>query len=188
MIARMEPVGGPTGRLPVRVVLGVAAPLAVAAFAYALWWISDRLLYVGPLDRAALGWAVVIPVWVAAPVAAGFAWHRLTPRSSLLAAVLVGATISAAAAALFWQAVANPACEYGAIDTPGDWVLPSLIVGGVIGGGLAGSGLFASKIVREGRPWRAVVLGAGAEVFTVFAAILVAGVMLTGPGCQRPPA
>jgi len=66
-------------------------------------------------------------------------------------------------------------------------MLPSLILGGVIGGELAVSGLLASRIAREGRPWRAAAIGAGAEVGMVFAAILVAGTMLLGPGCQRPP-
>jgi hypothetical protein len=174
------------GRPPARFALGVAVPLAVVALAYALWWTSDRLMYIGPLDRAAFGWAVVIPVWVAAPVAAGFAWYRLTPRLALLAAAVVGATISGAAAALFWQAVAEPSCEFGAIRTAGLWVLPSLILGAVIGGGLAASALIATRLVREGHPWRGVVLGAASEAVMVFAAILVAGAMMVGSGCQRP--
>ncbi|MBA2373099.1 MAG: hypothetical protein H0V74_02700, partial [Chloroflexi bacterium] len=44
-----------------RVAWGTAVPLALVALAYALWWLSDRLGYIGPLDRAAFGWAVVIP-------------------------------------------------------------------------------------------------------------------------------
>jgi hypothetical protein len=52
------------------------------------------------------------------------------------------------------------------VRTPGDWMLLSLILGGVIGGGLAVSGLLASRIAREGRLWRAAAVGAGAEVGT----------------------
>ena len=183
----VEPVGDPAGEPAVRFALGVAAPIAVASLAYALWWISDRLLYVGPIDRAAFGWAVVIPLWVSTPIAAGFVWNRLTRRGSALAAVVVGAVVSGAAAALFWRAVAHPSCEFGATRAPIDWVLPSLLVGVVIGGGLAVSGLLAATLVRRGRPWRAAVLGAGTEVVLVFAAIVSAGVVLIGPGCQRPP-
>jgi hypothetical protein len=186
MSAKGEPAAGPSGGLRVRFVLGVAAPLAVVALAYALWWISDRLGSIGPLDRSVFGWAVVIPAWVAAPVAAGFAWRRLTPLGRLVAAAVVAIAIGGAAAWLFWQAVSYPDCELP-IHAPGDWVLPSLILGGVIGGGLAASALLASKLVRDGRPWRGVMLGAGAEVIMVFVAILVAGAMLLGPGCQRPP-
>lgn len=167
--------------------MAVAAPVAVVALTYALWWISDQLLYVGPLDRAAFGWAVVIPVWVSTPVVAGFAWHGLTRRDSRVAALVVGAVISGVTAILYWQAVAYPPCEYGATRAPGDWVLPSIVIGVVVGGGLAVSGLLATSQVRSGHRWRAAILGAGAELGMVFVAILTAGIILIGPGCQRPP-
>jgi hypothetical protein len=156
------------------------------SIAYSLWWISDWLLYIGPLDRAAFGWVVVIPVWLAAPVAAGFAWRSLTSGARLLAAGISGSISSVAAALLFWQAVAFPVCQFGGVHEPGEWIAPSVIVGGVIGGGLVGSGLFASTLVRQGHPWRAVVLGATMEMIMVFVAILVAGAVLVGPACQRP--
>ncbi len=183
----LEPVGSRSRGAPGHVALGVAAPLALVALAYALWWVSDRLLYIGPLDRAAFGWAVVIPVWLAAPVAAGFAWRGLPSRANNVAALIVGTVIAGVAAVLFWQSVAYPDCASGATHTPADWVLPSLVLGLVIGGGLAVSALIASRFVRQGRPWRAVFLGAGTEIVMVVAAILVAGMMLLGPGCQRPP-
>ena len=188
VIASVDPDGGPPGRrrLPLRFAGGVALPLAVVALAYALWWLSDRVGYIGPLDRAAFGWAVVIPVWLAAPIVAGLAWRRLSPRGSIVAAVVFGAIVSGTAAVLFWQAVAFPSCEFP-VRAPIDWVLPSLFVGAVIGAGPAATGLIASKLVRAGHPWRAAVLGTGAEIVMVFAAILVAGIVLLGPGCQRPP-
>jgi len=182
----VEPVAADAHRRPIPFVAGVAVPLVFVTLVYTLWWISDRLLYIGPFDRAAFGWAVVIPLWVAAPVATGFVWHRLAPASDILAAIVVGATISGAAAFLFWQAVAYPQCETAAARTPGDWVVPSLILGTAIGGGLAFTGLLVSGLARSGRPWRAVLVGAGTEVVMVFAAILVAGVVLLGPGCLRP--
>ena len=186
MSTTVEGVSGPASRLPVRFILGVAVPLAVASLSYVLWWISDRLLWIGPLDRAAFGWIVVIPFWIAAPVVGGFAWRRLTLRTSVIAAVVVGATISGAAAWSMWQLVAFPGCETDAIHTPDYWILPSLWFGLVVGGGLALSGLIASKFARDGRPWLAVVLGAGAEVLMIGAGILVGGTMFMGPHCQRP--
>lgn len=186
MSATVEPVGDPTGRPVVSFALGVAVPLAVVALAYAMWWLSDRLLYIGPLDRAAFGWAVVIPLWVSTPIAAGFVWHRLNLRGRTLAASVVGAVVSAVATVLLWRSAAYATCEFGATRASIDWVLPSLLVGVVIGGGLAVSGLLAATLVRRVRPWRAAVLGAGTDVVLVFAAIL-AGAVLMGPGCQRPP-
>jgi hypothetical protein len=188
MSATIEPVGHPADRLPVRVAMGIAVPLAVAALAYALWWVSDRLLYVGPLDRAAFGWFVVLPGWVAAPVVAGFVWRSLTTSMSLRVAVIVGAIISSGAAMLLWQSVATPNCQFGAIRTSADWVLPSLILGTVIGGGFAISGLITTRSLRMGQTWRAVLLGAGAELAMVGAAILVIAVISLDAGCLRPHA
>lgn len=187
MGAGVEPQGRRDGRVPGRIVVGIAAPLAIIGLAYGLWWISDRLLYVGPLDRAAFGWAVVVPVWITAPVAAGFAWCRLAARERFLAAVVVGATISGAAATLFWRAVAYPDCQYP-IRTPGEWIVSSLIVGLSIGGGLVVSGLLASRLAQARRPWRAAGAAAGIEILMIFVAILVVGVGLAGPACGRPPA
>jgi len=169
-----------------RYVAAVAVPLALAGLAYALWWISDRLVYVGPLDRAAFGWVVVIPVWIAAPVAAGFVWRTLNRRTSWVIAGLVGTVIGAAAALFLWQAVAFPNCGTGAIHTPQEMVLPSLLVGAVVGGGVAWSGLVSAGLARQGRPIAAVALGAAFEALMIAAAILVLALTLLGPACQRP--
>ena len=169
-----------------RYVAAVAVPVALAGLAYVLWWISDRLLYVGPLDRAAFGWAVVVPVWIAAPVAAGFVWRTLDRGTARAIAALVGTVIAAVSALLLWQAVAFPNCGTGAIRTPQDMVLPSLLVGAVVGGGVAWSGLVTAGFARSGRPIAALVLGAAVEVLMVAAVILVAALTLLGPACQRP--
>lgn len=169
-----------------RHVAAVAVPLALAELAYVLWWISDRLLFVGPLDRAAFGWVVVVPVWIVAPVAAGFVWRTLDRRTTRVIAALVGTVIAAAATLLLWRAVAFPDCGTGPIRTPQEMVLPSLLVGAVVGGGVAWSGLVSAGFARRGRPIAAVVLGAAAEALMVATVILVAALTLLGPACQRP--
>ena len=179
--------GRPSEWPSVRLVSRGAVPLAVAATAYALWWLSDRLLYIGPLDLAAFGWIIVIPVWLAAPVAAAFAWRRFTSAESTIAAGVVAATIGITAAILFWQSVSSPNCDFGAIRTPSEFVLPSMILGAVIGGGLAVSALLALRAVQTGHLWQGVIIGASTEAVMVVVAILVAGMTLMGSGCQRPP-
>jgi len=174
------------GRPGVREALGVVVPLTVVALGYGLWWISDRLLYIGPLDRAAFGWMVVIPLWLAAPVAAGMAWRGLSVRGTLLAAVVVGLAIGIAAAFLTWQAFSSPNCEYGAIRTPDELVMPALILGGILGGGLAAAGLLVWRLNREGLVARAALLGVIAQAIVVATAIVVAWATLFGPACQRP--
>jgi len=180
-----EPVGR-SGRSPAGLALAIVIPLAVVATAYLLWSISDRLRSIGPLDKAAFGWSVVIPIWVATPVVAGFLWRSLSPRMSTLAALVVGLAVAAVTTVLLWRAVAFPDCGTGAIHTPEESVGPSLLLGVVIGGGLAVSGLLATGQARRGRPWRALALGAGVELAMVFVAIVVAAVTLLGPSCQRP--
>jgi hypothetical protein len=169
-----------------RIVVGAVVPLAVVGLAYLLWWISDRLVYVGPLDRAAFGWVVVIPTWIAAPALVGFVWRTLDQRTTLAVAALVGTMIAAVTALLLWQAIAFPACETGAIRTPQEMALPALLIGSVVGGGVALSGLVSARFARQGRLIAALVLGATTEVLMVAVAILVAASTLLGPSCQRP--
>jgi hypothetical protein len=156
------------------------------AVAYALWWVSDRLGYIGPLDKAAFGWVVVIPVWIASPVVAGFAWRVLDRRTTLVVAALVGTMIAATAALLLWQAIAFPACETGAVHNPLEMALPSLLFGAAVGGGVGLSGLVSARFAQQGRPIAALVLGAAGEALMVAVAILVVGATLVGPFCQRP--
>ncbi len=169
------------------VALMVGAPLLILATAYVLWWISDRLVYVGPLDRAAFGWSVVVPVWVAAPIVAGFAWRTAPPTASRVAAVLIGGIVTAVATVLIWRAVAYHDCQTGAIRSPIDWAAQSFIVGIAIGGGVAVSSTLVARLARAGRPWRAVAVGVLGEMAMIFLAILVAGEILLGPTCRRPP-
>jgi hypothetical protein len=75
----------------VPLLIAMAIPLGLLAVAYALWTISDRLLQIGPLDRAAFGWIVVVPVALLAPGVAGLAWARLSVESRVFAALVVGA-------------------------------------------------------------------------------------------------
>jgi hypothetical protein len=169
-----------------RMAVACAVPLTLAGLAYALWWVSDRLGYVGPLDRAAFGWVVVVPVWIASPVVAGFAWSVLDRRTTLVVAALVGTVIAATSALLLWQAIAFPACETGAVHSPQEMALPSLLFGAVVGGGVALSGLVSTRFAQQGLLIAALVLGAGAEALMVAVAILVVAATLVGPACQRP--
>jgi hypothetical protein len=140
-----------------RITRAVFAPLAVAALAYGLSWVSDRLLFIGPLDRAAFGWAVVIPVWLAAPSVAALRWRRMTFRERSIAAAVVGTVIGVVAAYSYWLSVAFPDCETGAIFTPAERVLPAIIVGAVVGaapaiGGLVEGGRSAGRCLDDHDP------------------------------------
>lgn len=73
-----------------RVAAAAMLPLAGAGLAYLLSWVSDRLLYIGPFDRAAFGWFVVVPVWALTPLAAAVAWRAIDARDAAWAAAVAG--------------------------------------------------------------------------------------------------
>jgi hypothetical protein len=169
-------------------VLAVAIPLAVAGAAYGLWFLSDRLVQIGPLDRASFGWLVVAPVWAAAPIVAGLAWVGLPSAARWSAATICGLVVGAALTVLFWLDVRAPDCQFGPVRAPVDWSVPAIAVGLVIGGGFAIAGVVATRFVAAGRPWLALLLGALIQVGAGALAILfVSTQMITGV-CQRPPA
>jgi hypothetical protein len=170
-----------------RVVVGIAVPLLVAAAAFALWWLSDRLLYIGPLDRATFGWVVVVPVWLAVPLASAAGWRGLDPRARSIVAPAVGVLAGVATALFLWQAVASPNCQYGAIRGPDSWIGPALVIGAVVGGGLAWSSTLASNQLAAGHHVRAVMVGLSTQAAMMFVAILVfTAFALTTAQCQRP--
>jgi hypothetical protein len=172
------------GALPVG--LGVVAPLALLALAYGLWAISDRLVYIGPLDRAKFGWLVVFPVLASAPVAAGFAWRRLTQRGIAFAATLVGLSVAAASSALFWVSIAHPDCQIARM-TQAETVGAALVVGLVVGGGYAVSGLLAAALIRREHRWWGTLLGAAAGFGMLWIAVFAAiAVLPVGGMCERP--
>ena len=178
----------PPGVWPWRSALRAAAPLVAVALAYGSWWVSDRLGSVGPLDRAAFGWVVVVPMWLAAPVVAGFSWRTFPWRTCVELAIAFGGLIGLVTATVFWQAVSFPVhgCETAPIRSTTDWLLPSLTLGAVVGGGFAASSLYATRAAWTGRAWRVVAVGAGVEIALGLFAILVATAIVFGGGCQRP--
>ena len=171
-----------SGRAPNNA-LAIGAPLVVVGIAAALWLISDRLVSVRPLDRATFGWSVVVPLWAAAPFAAAIAWRQFSSRTRRLAAVACGLTVGVPVSILLWQAAAFPACVPA--RQPQEWVLPAIILGGVVGGGFGLNNLLASNHVRAGQRWRALAIGAAGQLAIIGLGSVLAFWLFYGP-CQRP--
>lgn len=170
-----------------RAIRAIAVPLAFVAAAFGLWWLGDQLGSVGPLDKAAFGWAVVIPLWLAAPVAAGWAWARLTRHGAISSALGLSAVVGVAAAILLWRATTGIDCAGGPTRTPAEWIVPSLVIGAGVGAVPALAGLAAVVPVRERRWMLGVVLGAGGGLVLTFAVMIGSfALFFAGPGCQRP--
>ncbi|HLO35495.1 MAG TPA: hypothetical protein VK194_05405, partial [Candidatus Deferrimicrobium sp.] len=101
------------------VLTAIAIPLAILAVAYGMWWVSDRMLTIGPFDRATFGWTFVIPTWLAAPVVAGFVWRDAPTRVVAIAGAVIVAVLSVASSYLIWRAT-TPDCFFGAIASAAD--------------------------------------------------------------------
>jgi hypothetical protein len=158
-------------------------PLLVVGSAALLWFVSDRLLYVGPLDRATFGWGVVVPIWAAAPAAAGYAWRRLALGTRTAAAIIGGLSVGGVAAGLLWWSAATVSCRPS--HAPVDLILPAIAVGAVVGGGFGLGCRVASDQLLAGHPWRAITFGALVQLAVMALTPTLAFVLFFGL-CARP--
>lgn len=170
---------------PAEVVRAAAAPLAGLALAYGLWWISDRLGPIGPLDRAAFAGMVVLPIWALTPFLAALAWQRLTSRDSWIVAAAVGAIVTVAASILLGVAIGPTACATGAAGL--DTVATSLVGGVTTGAGLAAICALTTTTLRHGTRLTALAVGAIAAMGLFFAVAIAVTAMVMGRGCLAPP-
>jgi hypothetical protein len=165
-----------------RLVIAVALPLALLAIAYALWAISDRLLFIGPFDRAASGWTFVMPLAWLTPGITGLLWAGLSRRDRWLAALTLGAVLTAVAGALLASATDRTGCA--PVTSWTDDLPRALVVGLVIAAGPAGGGLVAAwsaeRVSGWWRPVSAIASGAAVGVVSLFASVLVFAVMFVG--------
>jgi hypothetical protein len=156
--------------------IAVAIPLALLALAYALWAISDRLLWIGPFDRAAFGWIFVIPIWWLAPGVAGLAWSRMPASTPRVAALIVGGIVAAVSGILLAHSITFANCAPVVSWT--DNLPASLAIGVAIGAGPAIGALAAASVARRRTgAWRVVAaIGTGGVIGVVgfFGALMTA--------------
>ncbi len=154
--------------------LAVLLPLAMLSLAYALWAISDRLLYIGTLDRAAFGWMVVMPVAWATPGVAGLVWSRLSRERRLLAAFVVGGSVAIVSGVLLANGIDQVGCA--PVTSWTDDLPRSLAVGVVVGAGPSLGAFVAASVALRTAGLRRVVAtfatGAVIGFVGLFAAIL----------------
>lgn len=176
-----------TGIPASRWALALAVPLLLVAAAYGLWGLSDRLVSIGPLDRATFGLSVVVPLWLGAPFGAAVASRGLDAAARTKVAALLGLVVAGIGALLLWRALAFPGCEYAALRGPEAWIGPSVLLAAVVGGGLAVASRAAGSHLAKGQHLRAVAIGAGAQAaFMVVGTLVFAAVNVTMGGCERP--
>ena len=169
--------------------VGVAVPLALLGIAYAAWAISDRLVQIGPLDRAQFAWLVVVPLLTVTPIATGLAWRRLSTRQIWFAALVVAAIVGTVVGVFYALAIVGSthSCESARLSG-GDIAFATSLTAIIAGGGYAASGAASALLVRQRRPYLAALAGASGGFATFWLAAL-AGFMAMGPVgiCNRPP-
>jgi hypothetical protein len=130
---------------------------------------------------------IVVPLWLAAPIAGGFAARRLGLGERRLAAGAAGTLIAVFAAILFSQAAAFPDCQFGTRQDVAILAIPSIVIGAMVGAGFALSALLVGLFVLEQRPWRGIAVGGAVGIAALFVEVaLVSAVLLGSGGCQRP--
>jgi hypothetical protein len=173
---------------PIHLLIAIAIPLALLALAYALWAISDRLLQIRPLDRAAFGWIVVVPISSLAPGVAGLAWAPMPASRQRIAAILVGGVVALVSGILLAYAIDYMNCA--PVTSWTDDLPASLAVGLAFAAGPVLGGLVAASIARGVTGmWRipaALAAGAIIGVVGLFAAILTFAAFFPVISCAAP--
>jgi len=142
--------GGDLGRL-------LLGPLVYAG-GIAVWWLSDRLLVIGPFDRAQIGWLLVVPMLALGPGLAGLAeavphLAQLSRRLALATAVITGVSVAA------WIATNTTQVGCRPVTSPLD-VLWQSIVTGVLASLAFFGGYVVAAAQASDHPLAAVVGGA----------------------------
>jgi hypothetical protein len=159
-------------------VLLFAAPMLLVA-AFVVWLISDELLWIGPFDRAQIGWGVVVPLFVLAPGAAALAGRRAGGRTAAGHVIAIATTL----AALTVIGLVATATRIGCAPVAGPLdVLPSALPVGIAAGlGFAVPAAAAWSVRRRGS---LVALAFGAIVATI---LVWAASFIVGVSCAYVP-
>jgi hypothetical protein len=164
---------------------GIAPSLLVIALA--IWFVSDRVVVIGPFDRATIGWAVVLPLLAIAPGAAALAGSRSTsPRLARL--VVAGTSIVTGLFVVFGLAATITFVDCRPATGPLEVVPRTLPTAFVFGIGFAVSVAAAWVPALHGR--RVVAVVVGAAVWIVAAALGLFAFFVSFPplSCGAPQA
>ena len=127
----------------------------------------------------------MLPLWLSGPIVAGLMWQRLPPGRRRGVAWAYGSAITVVSAGLFWVAVGQTVCASGPARSPGDWIVPSILMGLTVGIGVAVTSLLVVTVADNGKRRTAVIAGATAELLFVFGAFAMLAAASAGGVCAR---
>jgi hypothetical protein len=120
--------------------LVATAPLALFALVIVIWVAIDRLVVIGPFDRAQLGWAVAVPLTVAVPVLGAWAGDRLGRFGRVSMAVVLAIAAGIAVGWPFWVSYANQCAAVGLPMPLGSIAITAAIGALTMGGAVLAAG------------------------------------------------
>ncbi len=180
-----EPFEAGVPRIVAAAILGPAA----MALMIVLWIAADRLVVIGPLERAEISWAA-LPLGLVSPFLSAYAWP-LTGRRRLgrvmVAGTAVGLGLVTGIAVL---AAWTPGAQIGCYPTASRWdfAVPAASLGGVAAIGYALAGSASLRSLSGGRRWMAVAASAAVGGLAALALLFTfVTVFETGVSCAWVP-
>jgi hypothetical protein len=145
--------------------------------------VSDVLVVIGPLDRAAFGWSLPVPMILLAPGAVGAAAHWSGPGPARRTAAITGGVLGIAVGAAWFASTTQVQCDPH--PSAATVLFASLPVPIVLGAGWAGAGRFAVRFAD--RPALAVAAGVLGAIIAGAIALATWAVLFPGLSCGYVP-
>jgi len=145
--------------------------------------VSNDLGGIGPLDRAAFGWLIPVPMLLLAPAAIGLA-ARSAPAGAARRLATLDGVILAVAVGIAWFASTK---QVGCNQDPDTLrvVAASIPVPLVLGLGWAGAGWLSIRFAEQ--PIVAILAGVAGAIGASLAALLTFAVLFPGLSCAYVP-
>jgi hypothetical protein len=170
----------PGDRGPAVLALAAAPVLIVASIA--VWWISDRLLYIGPFDRAQVGWVVVVPLFLLAPAAAALAARSAGRRTAAAVAAVVATVIGGLVVASLSATVTQIGCTPVSQGEAARHAIPTGLAAGL---GFLAAVAAGMKMLQRGA-MATVAAAVGVSILGQAVTLLVFGLSYPGVSCAAP--
>lgn len=165
------------------VALGIAPSLLLLGLA--VWFVSDRLVIIGPFDRAQIGWAVVVPLLAIAPGAAALAGPR-SASPGLARLVVAGVSIVTGLFVVVGLAATITSLDCRPVISPLEVVPRTLPTAFVLGVGFALSAAAAWGPALQGRTLVALLVGAVAWIVAAALGLFAFVVSFPPLSCAAP--
>jgi hypothetical protein len=163
--------------------LALLAGPVLFAIGVVLGFASNALIWVGPIDRATFGWAIVVPMCLVAPVVSGLASRRAGDGPALLAALVAAALIGL----FFAGSLAASVTQLGCDPNPDHALVLGHAVPVGLGVGVAYVGSAWVVVRLRDRLALAIGAGLGAAVVGGVVSLFIFATQFAASSCAPPP-